>query len=454
MNGRSLVLRPDARTESADQDINDFQSHMAEITGAPYPRRVRITVHVLLAMLVVAITASSVLQLDRVVTGMGRLVSRSPTLLVQPLEPSVLRQIHVRPGNVVAKGDLLATLDPTISTADVTKLVSTQDALRMQIARLEAEQNGTDLPKPADDDEAAKTQYSIWKSRIAERNARVAVFEQKMQATTGLIESGLRDAEHFRSRLKVSDEIEQMRSELARKEVGSRLNVLLAQDTKAEIARNLSNSEQQVRTSRHELESLQAEREAYLQEWRSSLTKELVARRSELAQVEEDLGKAQFRRGLVELRAVADATVVSVADAGPGSVIPSGEIIVSLMPANATLEVEADVQGMDQGFVKVGDEVQVKLDAYDFTRYGTVRAEVRSISEDSFTQKDDGTVAQQRYYKVRAEIKSVDLRNVPDTIRLIPGMPLQADIVVGRRPIIASLLDKVIANTMEGMREP
>lgn len=454
MNGRSLVLRPERRDKTADQAINDFQSHMAEIVGAPYPARLRITVHVMVLMLVVAITLSFVMQLDRVVSAPGRLVSRTPTLLVQPLESSVLREILVRPGDLVAKGDVLVTLDPTISTADVSTLRSSRQALRAQVARLEAEQSEQPLAAPDPNDLSAVTEYSIWQSRQAERKARLDVYEQKMQATKGIIASGLRDAEHYRERLKVSEEIEGMRSELARKEVGSRLNVLIAQDSKAEISRNLSNSEQQVRTSRHELDSLLAEREAYQQEWQSQLTTLLVTRRSELAEVEDSLSKAEFRRDLVELRAAADATVVSVADAGSGSVVPSGEVLVSLMPANATLEVEADVAGMDQGFVKVGDEVQVKLNAFEFTRFGTVKAEVRSISENSFSQRDDGTVASERYYKVRAEIKAIELRNVPDNLRLVPGMPLQADIVVGSRPIIANLLDRVIANAQEGLREP
>lgn len=454
MNGRSLVLRPDRRDKTADQAINDFQSHMAEIIGAPYPQRLRITVHVLVLMVVVAITLSIVIHLDRVVTAPGRLVSRTPTLLVQPLESSVLREIMVQPGDQVVKGDVLVTLDPTNSTADVSTLEANRAALRAQVARLTAEQEEHILPPPVETEQAALTEYSIWKARQAEREARLSVYEQKIQATTGLIASGLRDAEHYRARLKVSEEIEGMRSELARKEVGSRLNVLIAQDSKAEIARNLSNSEQQVRTSRNELESLRSEREAFLQLWRSELTTQLAAKRTELSQVEDNLSKAEFRRGLVELRAAADATVVSVADVGAGSVVPSGEVLVSLMPANAALEVEADVAGMDQGFVKVGDEVQVKLNAYTFTRYGTVKAEVRSISENSFSKRDDGTVAAERYYKVRAEIKAVELRNVPSNLRLVPGMPLQADIVVGSRPIIANLLDRIIANTQEGLREP
>lgn len=454
MNGRSLVLRPDRGHDAADQLINDFQSHMAEITGAPYPARVRVTVHVLSGMLVTALVLASVLTLDRVVVGPGRLVSRTPTILVQPLDSAVVRTVMVRPGQVVAKDELLVTLDPTLSSADVSQLRANQASLRAQVARLEAEEAQRELPKPTPGDISAETQYSIWKARQSERESRRAVFDQRIQSTSGIIASSLRDAEHYRDRLKVSTEIEQMRSELARKEVGSRLNVLIAQDSRAEIARNLSASEQQVTTSRFELQSLQAEREAFFQEWQSTLTQDLVARRTDLQRVEDELSKAEYRANLVELRAVSDATVVSVANVGAGAVVPSGEVLVTLMPTNAKLEVEAEIAGMDQGFVKVGDPVEVKLAAYDFSRHGTVKAVVRAISEDSFTQRDDGTTVPTRFYKVRAEITDTILRNVPDELRLIPGMPLTADIVVGQRAIISSLLDRVIVNSMEGLREP
>jgi HlyD family type I secretion membrane fusion protein len=455
MSGRSLVLRPESRgSNAADQAINDFQSEMAEITGAPYPPRVRLAVHMLAAMVFVAIVLANLMSLDIVVTSKGRIVSRTPTITVQPLEASVIRQVLVRPGQIVRKGDLLVTLDPTLTGADVSQLRSRAETLRAQVARLEAEQSGAELVLADDANPSVAAQMEIWRSRRAERQSRLAVYDQKIKSIQGTIESSARDAEYYRSRLKVNSEIEEMRTELARKEVGSRLNVLVAQDNKAEIARNLSNSEQQIITARHELQSQTSERDAYLQEWNSDVSQELVTRRTELQQVADDLSKAEYRQNLIELRSIADATVVSVADIGAGAVVSAGDVIVSLMPANAELEVEADIAGTDQGFVKPGDEAKLKLDAYRFTEYGMAEGRVRSISGDSFNKLDDGTPSGARYYKARLEITAVKLRNVPQDLTLLPGMPLQVDIVVGERTIMQYLLGRVIKNTSEGMREP
>lgn len=455
MSGRSLVLRPDSRASAtADQAINDFQSEIAEIIGAPYPNRVRLTVHILAGMVLFAIILANIMTLDIVVSSRGRIISRTPTITIQPLESSVIREVLVRPGQSVKKGDVLVTLDPTLTGADVSQLQSRAETLQAQVARLEAEQAGTPFVPQDKTSTSWVTQLDIWRSRQAERESRLAVYDQKIKSTQGTIQSSTRDAEYYRSRLAVNSEIEKMRSELARKEVGSRLNVLVAQDNKAEIARNLSNSEQQVITAKHELQSVAAERDAYLQEWSSKVAQELVTRRTELQQVADDLSKAEYRRNLIELRAVSDATVVKVADIGNGAVVPSGEVIVSMVPANAQLEVEADIAGADQGFVKPGDETVIKLDAYRFTEYGTVAGRVRSISADSFNRLDDGTPSGIRFYKSRIEITQMKLRNVPADVVLLPGMPLQADIVVGERTIMQYLVGNVVKNMSEGLREP
>jgi multidrug efflux pump subunit AcrA (membrane-fusion protein) len=104
--------------------------------------------------------------------------------------------------------------------------------------------------------------------------------------------------------------------------------------------------------------------------------------------------------------------------------------------------------------VKPGDEAKLKLDAYRFTEYGMAEGRVRSISGDSFNKLDDGTPSGARYYKARIEITAINLRNVPKDLTLLPGMPLQADIVVGERTIMQYMLGRVIRNASEGMREP
>ncbi len=448
-----LLRRPQTPDSAAEQAINDFQGETDEITGQPEPVAARAVVWALAGMVVLFIVLASVLKLDRVVSAQGRVVSQSPTIVVQPLEISIIRSLNARAGQTVRRGQVLATLDPTFSAADVAQLERQSSKLMAEIARMNAEAKSQPF-MAAGDDPDMQLEESIWRYRQAEYTAKLANFDQRMATLQATIKRNQADAEHYRSRLKIVGEIETMRRTLERNQTGSRLNSLIASDTRVETERNLSLSENTIRTSSHDLEALRAEREVYIQQWRSTLLTDLSSRQVDLERVREELAKAQKRRDLVELRAIEDAVVLEVGKYSVGSVVEQAQPIYTLMPLNAPLEVEAEIAGMDQGFVKVGDEVQVKLEAYRYVEHGMAKGIVKSISEDSFTRREDQSQVQRPFFRTRIELTEINLRDVPEDFRLVPGMPLVADIIVGKRTIMAYLVEGALKNGSEGMREP
>lgn len=448
-----LLRRPQTPDRAAEQAINDFQGETDEITGQPEPVTARAVVWALAGMVVLFIVLASVLKLDRVVSAQGRVVSQSPTIVVQPLEISLIRSLNARAGQTVRRGEVLATLDPTFSAADVAQLERQSSKLMAEIARMNAEAKGQAFTVTGDDPDM-ELEESIWRYRQAEYMAKLANFDQRMATLQATMKSNQADAEHYRSRLKIVGEIETMRRTLEKNQTGSRLNSLIASDTRVETERNLSLSENTIRTSSHDLEALRAEREVYIQQWRSTLLTDLSTRQVDLERVREELAKAQKRRDLVELRAIEDAVVLEVGKYSVGSVVEQAQPIYTLMPLNAPLEVEAEIAGMDQGFVKVGDEVQVKLEAYRYVEHGMAKGIVKSISEDSFTRREDQSQVQRPFFRTRIELTEVKLRDVPEDFRLVPGMPLVADIIVGKRTIMAYLVEGALKNGSEGMREP
>lgn len=449
-----LLRRPTSDDRDAEQAINDFQSDIAEITGGRPPMGARITVILVGGMIVLALVAASVAQLDRVVTARGRVVPQTPTIVVQPLETAIIRQIEVRPGDIVRAGQTLVVLDPTILAADVTQQERRAASLQAEIARLEAEAAGQRF-EAAGDDPYMILQAVIWRHRQAEYASRIATFNQRISSAEAVIARTREDVTHFRSRLALLSEIETMRMTLEKNQVGSRLAALEASDGRLEVSRNLASSEGQIRSASFELAALRSEREVFEEEWRSELVKLLVDRRGENDTVREELNKARLRRGLVELRAVADAVVLEMSSVSVGSVVESAERIFTLVPLNAPLEVEANISGDDQGFVKPGDLVRIKLDAYPFIRHGTAGGRTRIISEDSFTEGENNSSSGTWYFRAHIDINDLStLRGLPDDFRLIPGMPLTADIVVGQRSVISYLLSRFQEASEEGMREP
>ncbi|MGQ9367384.1 HlyD family type I secretion periplasmic adaptor subunit [Azospirillum sp. ST 5-10] len=436
----------------SEQTIGDFQSETAEITGGSDPLAARLTVLALAVLLIGLIALASVATLERVVVARGQVVSQSAALSLQPLETSIVRDIRVREGQVVHKGELLASLDPTFSAADVAQFERQRSSLDAEIERLEMELQDKEY-RATEGNPDSVLQAAIWKARKSEYGSRMMSLSQKQDVARATLHQSRADVEHYKRRLQLLTAVEDMRQELEQNKVGSRLNSLLASDARVEASRNLAASESSVLTATHDLEALKAEEDVYIQQWRSQLIRQLADKKVERDRINEELIKAIKRRELVEMRAAEDAVVLDVAPLSVGSVVQTADKIMTLVPLNTKLQVEANIDARDQGFVKPGDTVQLKFDAYRYVEHGMGRGEVATISEDSFTQKD-GVRSSEPFYRARIDLEDVNLRNVPKDFRLVPGMPVTADIVVGRRTIMSYLVERALVSSQEGLREP
>jgi HlyD family type I secretion membrane fusion protein len=245
-----------------------------------------------------------------------------------------------------------------------------------------------------------------------------------------------------------------MRIQLEDNRTGSRLSRLVATDARVEVARNLAAAEAAAAAARHELEALRAERDTFLRQWSARLAEELAERRVELDRTREELVKAERRRELVELRAPRAAVVLEVARLAPGAVLRSGERLATLVPAEAPLEVEVEIAAADQAYVEPGQPVRLKLDAFRHLRHGTVRGEVRTVSADAFTRHRDERPTPTAVYRARVAITAVELRDLPEGFRLVPGTPLTAEILVGSRSLLGYFLEGALGALGEGLREP
>jgi HlyD family secretion protein len=239
---------------------------------------------------------------------------------------------------------------------------------------------------------------------------------------------------------------------------------LAATDNLLETTRGLANAMETAESARRDLEALKAEREAYEQNWLAEVSQKLSEQMQKLVDAREKLNKARLRHQLVELRANRDSTVLTVAKVSVGSVLQSGDQFITLVPTNAPLEVEANIVGHDGGFVQVGASVAVKFDTFPFSQYGLAHGTVRTISADSFTGQDDaktrsGSVpakpdSTEPFYRSRITIDDVRLHGVPTGFRIVPGMPVTADIMIGKRTVLTYLLGRILPVASEAMREP
>ena len=443
--------------------ILEFSSPSAAIIAWKVPLLARGTVWAIGALFASCLLAMWLMPVDRVVTAPGKIASRVPTIIVQPLETSIVRAIDVTEGESVHAGDLLARLDPTFTAADVGASESQVSALAAEVSRLEAEAAGRPFVY-AGADPNLSLQAAIYAQRQSERKLKRETYQQRIGGLQAAIERSAADVQSYRARLAVADQVLNMRKTLERLQVGTVLNSLAATDNQLEIARGLSTATQSQESARRDLDAMAAERDTEEENWRIVVSQKLSEQRQKLADAQQQLNKAQLRRQLVELRASRDATVLTVAKVSVGSVVQTGEQLITLVPADVPLEVEANILGRDDAFVRDGAPVAIKFNSFPFSLYGLAEGRVRTISADSFTAQNEGKTragaasasssAAEPFYRAHITLDAIKLHDVPADFKIIPGMPVTADIKVGKRTVLAYLLGRILPATSEGMREP
>ena len=231
-------------------------------------------------------------------------------------------------------------------------------------------------------------QAAIFAQRKSEYEFKLEGYKQKIDGLVSVIARSEADASGYRDRLAVAQNLQNMRMELERLNVGSKLNTLAAVDNRAEMARFLANAMQTAESGKRDLAAMIAERDGYVQQWHADVSQQLSDAGSKLSDAQELLHKADLRRKLVELRADRDATVLTVAKVSPGSVMQPGQQFFTLMPADAPLAVEGILPGSEGGFVHIGDPVAIKFDTFEYAHYGMAYGTVRSLSADTFFGSD------------------------------------------------------------------
>lgn len=445
-----------ARTD-VDAQILRFESETGEIRHAPEPIGLRVTTLVLAAFLTVGVGLSAVARVDRVVTSeRGRVVPSQGPILFQALDASIVKSLDAREGEQVHKGQLLATLDPTFASADVDQASKQLASLNAQIERAKAEQAHLPYdPHSTDPDRVPydKLQKQLFDQRASQLRSQLASFDAKIAQTKATIKKLEGDEARYTEREKISGQIEGMRQQLVEKQAGSLLNLLIASDSRLEMLRTMENGRNAMVEARQQLSSLQADREAFLQQWLSQSSQDLVTAQGTRDAVLAQLSKATRHKDLVQLYAPADALVLTRAKVSVGSVLREGDTLMTLVALDAPIEAEITIDPSQVGFVRPGDPATLKVDAFNFVEHGLAEGHLLWVSEGSFTQDDNGQPAAP-YYKARVSIDQLKFTRVPASFRLIPGMTLVANIHIGDRSVLAYVLTGASRGLSGAMREP
>jgi HlyD family secretion protein len=450
--GRELTARP-----PLPPAIAEFQSDAVELEERAPPRVARMTLYCVTALIASAIIWASVSSIDEVVIAPGKLVTTQPTIVVQPLETSIIRTIEVKAGEVVHAGQTLATLDATFSQADVDQQQAKFSALDAQVRRIEAELAGDDYTAAGTPDQMLQAQ--LFGQRRAFYVAQLQNFEQQIAGQSAALAASRNQEAVLNDRRDGLSQIEAARERLYNKQSGSLITLLGSRDARLDVESDLTAVRGRADEAAHAYAKLSADRQAFIEDFRRAAMEQLVELRGQRDMADEELKKMALRRNMVVLTAPADSVVLDLAQRSVGSVVREAEPVVTLVPINVPLEAEVSINTRDIGRVAVGKEARVKLDAYPFQKYGTATGEVRTISQDTFLtgqQEQTATPSQPAapFFKARILLADTRLNATDVPVRLLPGMTVTTEIKVGNRTVISYFLYPLLRGLDNAIREP
>jgi HlyD family secretion protein len=375
-------------------------------------------------------------------------------IVVQPLEASIIQSIDVRIGQVVKKGDRLAMLDPTFVKADESELRSRLSSLETQSLRLEDELTGNKRQISAEASVDGQLQAQLAAERQANYRAQLRKMEETERRLRAAIETNRLDQGLLSERVKNLRKLEAMQEQLVDQKVAAPARLFEERERRLGVERDLHLVKNQEVELKLELSAFEAEKTAFEKSWRQKTMEDLLATSRDLNALGEQLQKADKRNRMVELVAPADAVVLDIAKLSQGSVVRGAEALITLVPLAAELEAEVQIDSLDVGYVKLGDVARVKFDAYPFQKHGALEAKLRTISEDAFRRDAATGQGLDAYYSSRVSLDSLRLRNMSEHSRLLPGMTLTAEIVVGKRSVMSYLLWPLTKALNDSIREP
>ncbi len=439
--------------------VIEFLPDADEIERRPLPRAARATLYALLAMIAAFLLWATFFKVDRVVVAHGRIITPLPNIVVQPLETSVIQSIDVRVGQVVKKGQPLATLDSTFAEADQAELKNHIESLDNQTERLKAELSGKRALVSPIANADSKMEAELSSERQANYRAQMEKMTETIAGLRASMETNRHDQQILEARVKSLQEIENMQEKLVAQQFGARVHLLEARDKRLEVERDMQLAKNHEQELKRQLGASVAEKSAFDLGWRQKMMEDLLATSHDRDAQTEQLRKADRRHKLVTLVAPADAVVLDIAKLSQGSVVREAETLFTLVQLDTQLEAEVQIDSIDTGYVKMGDTARLKLDAFPFQQHGTLTGQIKTISEDAFRRDNLGNpslLAQgtDAFYLSRITFGNSRLKQMPAQARMLPGMTLAAEIVVGQRSVISYLLWPLGKAMGESIGEP
>ena len=410
-----------------------------------------------MAFLALAVLWACLGEIDVVASAQGKVVPSGKTKVIQPREVAVVKAIHVYDGQQVKAGDLLVELDGSQTTADVERLKSDLMAAQVDSARatvlLEAIEGGQEpasiasrLPQANEEQQRAaqvwmQGQYLELRSNINQAQAVIEQRSAEIQAALSMIAS-------LRKTLPIAEQLAQDYKRLLARNFVAKHAWLEKEQSRLDQERELAVQQAkllELQASRREAEQ---RRESIIAQTRRTMLDLQHESQQKSAALTQELLKAEQRDRLTRLTAPVDGTVQQLAIHTQGGVVTEAQPLMAIVPKDQPVEVEAMLENKDIGFVGPGQEVEIKVETFTFTKYGVIHGTVLSVSEDAIEDEKRGLL-----YGLRIQLAQNHIRVGDREVPLTPGMAVSAEVKTDKRKVIEYFLSPLKQYVDESLGE-
>ncbi len=452
------------RTALADEKVRakglvrteevSFLPAALEIIERPVSPTARATTWAMLVLLVTTILWLIFGRIDVVASAQGRLIPTDNVKLIQPADAGVVRSILVRDGQRVRKGQPLIELDPTMSTAEATQARRALETAELDAARGRAilaalDGRGLRFTAPAGTSaEIAAVQAELARAQLADIIATAQTHAADRQAAVAARGEASVQAAKLNETLPLLDEQIAANEQLLAKGFVSKLKVIEMRRQRLSAARDRDIALQTSNRATAQMASADSGMTQSAAEARARVLGDLAKAEADVRLRREELIKARQKSSLQRLLSPVDGVVAQLAVHTIGGVVEAAKPVMVIVPSGSALVAEVKVLNKDAGFVRAGQSAAVKLEAFPFTRYGTVPGRIESVSSDAVKDERLGSV-----YTARVLLGRETLLRDASMVPLTAGMAVTADLQTGRRNILSYLISPIDETRFEAGRE-
>ena len=442
-------------TPPRNQDELQFLPAALEIQETPPSPIGRAITWSIVILFALAVLWACIGKVDIVATAQGKVVPSDRTKLIQPLEIGTVSAIHVQEGQHVKKGDPLIDLDTTNTQADATRLGNEHNTAQAELARATAlvsamqTQTAPNAHWPnAISADILKPQQQLLTSQWQQHQSRLSALDSEQTRRQAEHAGTEEQIKKLTATLPLVTERAEALKTLADKQLAPRHTYLELEQQRIEQTQDLAVQQQRRQELIANLAQLKEQRKAEASDALNKALADLTDAKRRGQGLNQESIKADQRNQLQRLTAPVDGTVQQLAIHTIGGVVTPAQQLMVIVPQEENIEVEAVIANKDIGFVHEGQPAEVKIDAFPFTKYGTIDAQLISISSDAIQDEKLGLL-----FTATVLLKQSTMRIEDKIIHLSPGMTVTVEVKTGKRRLIEYVMSPLMQHVSESGRE-